>query len=723
MASRHAGAGPPSVLDDLGEEITGIAAPVSICMAIVVLLVKLLNPDGTSETGNVFIATLAYAEQGDDTAGQKLGGALLNAVIFVGIVAAMTFVLFFLFKYRCYKAIYAYMGFAVFDMFFVLTGGVLLRALQVLGIHVDAFSLCFMLFNFSIVGVVGLFFGPIPLFMKQAYLVWTGVVTAFLFTYVPEWTSWVLLALMAIYDLVAVLAPGGPLKVLVELAIERDQELPALVYEARPSGGRPYHRGWRRDGAGEGEGGGGGPDGGPGGGGVAAGGGGGSERGEAAEPGGSPSHRVALLAPGRPRSDDDAPRPSGGGGGSGGGGAWMAAAGGGGGGGALALSTDGSQMALGAVVAAGADGAAGDAAARGARPRGGRSSGAGGGARLAAAAAANAAAAGGGAAPPAPAGAPAAFVSVEEEEGVELPDAIKLGLGDFIFYSMLVGRASMYDMMTVYASFLAIIAGLGITLLLLALARKALPALPVSIALGAVFYFATRFVLEPFAVPLVMNLALRCGPPQGCSGARARCAAVPPPRALAGEGAPAASGGAGGGGAAADKYGWEFDRAAQKPKKEDPRIQDVPVALIRRPLGRTRANDQEKVAALMHSITEIGLQEPIDVLLVEGVYYGFSGCHRSAAPALTYPNMFAPPSPAPSAAPAAGPLQARCAAVAARLTARSKESRSCPRSCRPLNRPPPLVLCQTGLRRTSGWGCPPSAAACARPTGRSCACT
>lgn len=59
----------------------------------------------------------------------------------------------------------------------------------------------------------------------------------------------------------------------------------------------------------------------------------------------------------------------------------------------------------------------------------------------------------------------------------------------------------MYDMMTVYASALAIVAGLGITLLLLALARKALPALPVSIALGAVFYFATRFLVEPFVVP------------------------------------------------------------------------------------------------------------------------------------------------------------------------------------------------------------------------------
>eukprot|EP00891_Asterochloris_glomerata_P004777 jgi/Astpho2/4777/Aster-00322 len=55
------------------------------------------------------------------------------------------------------------------------------------------------------------------------------------------------------------------------------------------------------------------------------------------------------------------------------------------------------------------------------------------------------------------------------------------------------------------------------------------------------------------------------------------------------------------------------------------------MAAIKRPLGKTRSNDQDKVHALMLSIEEVGLKEPIDVLEVEGKYYGFSGCHRYEA--------------------------------------------------------------------------------------------
>ena len=59
------------------------------------------------------------------------------------------------------------------------------------------------------------------------------------------------------------------------------------------------------------------------------------------------------------------------------------------------------------------------------------------------------------------------------------------------------------------------------------------------------------------------------------------------------------------------------------------KIQEIPLTQIRRPLPRQ--TDAEKVAALMESIPVEGLKEPIDVLEVEGQYFGFSGCHRFEA--------------------------------------------------------------------------------------------
>ncbi|MDY7012216.1 MAG: sulfiredoxin [Cyanobacteriota bacterium] len=58
-------------------------------------------------------------------------------------------------------------------------------------------------------------------------------------------------------------------------------------------------------------------------------------------------------------------------------------------------------------------------------------------------------------------------------------------------------------------------------------------------------------------------------------------------------------------------------------------IQELPLAQIRRPLPRQ--TDPEKVVALMESIAKEGLREPIDILEVDGQYYGFSGCHRYEA--------------------------------------------------------------------------------------------
>lgn len=81
--------------------------------------------------------------------------------------------------------------------------------------------------------------------------------------------------------------------------------------------------------------------------------------------------------------------------------------------------------------------------------------------------------------------------------------------------------------------------------------------------------------------------------------------------------------------AVAQKHGWDLQQ--RNDWSGDRQVMWLPVASIRRPLQGARSNDPEKVAALMKSIEEIGLQEPIDVLEVEGSYWGFSGCHRFEA--------------------------------------------------------------------------------------------
>ena len=55
----------------------------------------------------------------------------------------------------------------------------------------------------------------------------------------------------------------------------------------------------------------------------------------------------------------------------------------------------------------------------------------------------------------------------------------------------------------------------------------------------------------------------------------------------------------------------------------------VPLASVRRPLQRFL--DDQKVEDLMASIREEGLQEPIELLEVNGQLWGFNGCHRVAA--------------------------------------------------------------------------------------------
>ncbi|VFQ74980.1 unnamed protein product [Cuscuta campestris] len=377
-----------TILDSLGEEIVRIIIPVSVCMFFVVLLVSVLNTDpDPSPPPLTTIATAAYSESSSDSAWDKLKGALLNALVFIAVVTVVTFILLLMFYYRLTSFLKYYMGFSSFLVLAIMGGEISIFLIKDFSFPIDFVTFSLVLYNFTVVGVLAVFMSKMAILVTQGYLVIIGMLVAYWFTLLPEWTTWVLLIAMALYDLAAVLLPVGPLRLLVELAISRDEDIPALVYEARPvlnphsipRGTVLQRRVWRERPATE----------------------------------SNPNSDSILGSSPINRNDENE---------------------------TITIARDDSELAVPLIQhIVNVDLNSQEGPCDGMAPEG---------------------------------------------VGLGSSGAIKLGLGDFIFYSVLVGRAAMYDFMTVYACYLAIIAGLVITLMLLAFYQKALPALPVSVMLG-----------------------------------------------------------------------------------------------------------------------------------------------------------------------------------------------------------------------------------------------
>lgn len=416
-------------------EIIGVMSPVSICMFLVVLIVYTLSSPSSSDNQQVIrtAANLIYLESSSDTTAQKLEGALLNAVVFVVLITLVTFLLVILYYYRFTNFLKYYIRFSAFFVLGSMGGSIILTLIQHFNIPIDSITFCLLLFNFTILGVISVFSQGVPILLNQMYMVALGIIVAAWFTKLPEWTTWVVLVALALYDLVAVLAPGGPLKMLVELASSRDEELPALVYEARPnvssrSGSRGPSLGLLLAGFSDGD-----PI---------------ELRVMSSSENVVQNGRVVSEMRSESEEIDDVRE----------------------------VEIEGEMLPL--------MGSSSSSNNERERPvvneeiRENNESDRG------------------------------RVLEREIEEEEERGRGIKLGLGDFVFYSVLVGRAAMYDLMTVYACYLAIISGLGCTLILLAVCRHALPALPISIALGVIFYFLTRLLMEPFVVGTSTNLLM-----------------------------------------------------------------------------------------------------------------------------------------------------------------------------------------------------------------------
>ncbi|XP_048259709.1 presenilin-2-like [Haliotis rufescens] len=400
--------------------------PVTLCMAVVVATISSVT-FYTEQT--TYLIYTPFHDKTDDT-GTKLWQSFANAFILLGVIVALTVVLLLLYKYRCYKVIHGWLIVSSLMLLFLFSYIYLGEVLRAYNVPFDYVTVIVLMWNFGVVGMISIHWKG-PLLLQQAYLIVISALMALIFIkYLPDWTTWVVLGVMVVWDLVAVLCPNGPLRVLVETAQERNEPIfPALIYSSTmmwqvvtaadgEDGDKQQKKKKRKRGSPSSD---------------------DTERTTVSTDTGATNDMPSDNEEGGFRDHIYTPR------------------------GQLSSSgeTDRARSAVatfGEVRSEGRNGPVDDRAMTGnARQQ------------------------------------PQQAAQEDEERGV------KLGLGDFIFYGVLVGKASSYgDWNTTLACFVAILIGLCFTLLLLAIFRKALPALPISITFGLVFNFATRALVKPF---------------------------------------------------------------------------------------------------------------------------------------------------------------------------------------------------------------------------------
>jgi len=222
-----------------------IAFPVFVTMLLSSLAAVFINTEQTISNGEKQFAEAYNIWKLDNNNNKmKLFLSIGNTMVIVCVIALITFGIVLLYKFRCMKLLIGYMVTSSATLLGFLGYYITSLAIDIYRISIDVVTYYILLYNFAVVGVVAIFYQKgIPKYITQMYLVATSVILAWNLSHFDDWTAWTLLVMLALYDLCAVLTPCGPLKALVKLMQKDDSpEMPGLLYEAKVEGGRQNKR-------------------------------------------------------------------------------------------------------------------------------------------------------------------------------------------------------------------------------------------------------------------------------------------------------------------------------------------------------------------------------------------------------------------------------------------------------------------------------------------------
>ena len=208
--------------------IIEVAIPVVITLLIDATLTRFIEKVTYSAQMNRSFQIAIDVEQNDEF---DILFPIILAVVLIALIAISTVIILCCYFHGCVNALIAWMVVAVTLLLGFYSYTLIDMVPRVINLPLDYISLALIILNLVVVGNLAVFWRAPPI-ATQVTMVYISVLFAIVFLNLPDWTVWILLGILVIYDCCVVLCPNGLLNLLIKKSEERGDQIPALVYSA-----------------------------------------------------------------------------------------------------------------------------------------------------------------------------------------------------------------------------------------------------------------------------------------------------------------------------------------------------------------------------------------------------------------------------------------------------------------------------------------------------------